>query len=178
MPSDERYLVLGLDLGIASCGFALIDRAAGTILELGSHLFDTPADAKTKTSLAAKRRGARSARRNTKRHRDRQKHCLAILARHGLVQPGTQKEWLHSAKGDRPVLELRAAGLDNLLSDRQLSQVLYNLSTRRGYIPHGEGDGGEDADAFRERLGGHFADAETTVINGGQPVYYYIISVE
>lgn len=36
-----RYLVLGIDPGSASCGFALLDMENYEILEMGSHLFDT-----------------------------------------------------------------------------------------------------------------------------------------
>ncbi len=144
--NHSHYYILGLDLGIASIGFALIDTIAGDILEMGSHLFDIPWEPKSRASLAATRRSARSVRRNTKRRRDRQKHCLKILAVHGIVPEGVDKEWLHSAKGDKPVLELRVKGLDEPLTNRELAQVLYNLSARRGYIPHGEGKSGADKD--------------------------------
>lgn len=133
------YLVLGLDLGIGSCGFALIDLNNHRILEMGSHLFDIPQNPKDHTSLAVVRRNARHVRRNTKRKRDRQKHCLNLLTKHGLVPAGSNKEWLQSRKGDKPLLKLRAVGLDKLLTDREFSQILYVLSSRRGYIPHGEG---------------------------------------
>lgn len=36
-----RHLVLGMDPGIASCGFALIDTANHEILDLGVRLFDS-----------------------------------------------------------------------------------------------------------------------------------------
>ena len=39
---EPRHLVLGLDPGIASCGFALIDTSNQEILEMGSRLFDAP----------------------------------------------------------------------------------------------------------------------------------------
>ena len=50
---DRPYLVLGLDLGIGSCGFALLDLSNHCILEMGSHLFDVPQE--KKKSLAAVR---------------------------------------------------------------------------------------------------------------------------
>lgn len=142
----SSYLILGLDMGIASCGFCLIDTEQKSILEMGAHLFDTPVEPKSNMSLATKRRAARSVRRNTKRRRDRQKHCLTLLINHGIVPEGASKEWLHSTKGDLPMLTLRAKALDEMLDDRQLAQVLYNLSARRGYIPHGEGRASDDTD--------------------------------
>lgn len=136
---DYPYTVLGIDLGIGSCGFALLDLTNNQILEMGSHLFDVPQNPKDRTSLATTRRNARHARRNIKRTRDRQKHCLELLIAHGLVPEGSGKGWLQSRKGDKPLLKLRANGLRVKLSDRQFAQVLYVLSNRRGYIPHGEG---------------------------------------
>lgn len=142
----EPYYILGLDPGIASCGFALIDIRNCVILEMGAHLFDAPQEDKTKVSLAVSRRNARSARRNNERTKNRQKHCLSLLKAHGLVPEEATKGWLQSKKGDKPIIELRVAGLDRALSDREFSQVLYSLSGRRGYLPNGEGDGKDVGD--------------------------------
>lgn len=136
----DRKLVLGLDPGIASCGFALIDINNHEILEMGSHLFDAPQEDKKKTSLAVVRRTARSARRNNKRTKDRQKHCMNLLKKYGLIPKDASRQWFQSQSGDRPILELRASGLDRKLTNRELAQILYSISGRRGYIPHGEGD--------------------------------------
>lgn len=135
----EPYLVLGLDPGISSCGFALLDMNNHKILEMGSHLFDAPQDSQTKVSLAVGRRSARSARRNNLRTKNRQKHCMELLQEAGLVPQGVTKQWFQSTKGDRPLLELRFAALERPLTNREFAQVLYALSARRGYIPHGEG---------------------------------------
>lgn len=135
----EPYLVLGLDPGISSCGFALLDMSNHKILEMGSHLFDAPQDSQTKVSLAVGRRSARSARRNNLRTKNRQKHCAKLLKKSGLVPENATKQWFQSAKGDRPLLELRFAALERPLTNREFAQVLYALSAHRGYIPHGEG---------------------------------------
>lgn len=135
----EQYLVLGLDPGISSCGFALLDMNNHKILEMGSHLFDAPQESKTKVSLAVGRRNARSARRNNLRTKNRQKHCMKLLKEAGLVPDDATKQWFQSAKGDRPLLELRFAALERILTNREFAQILYALSARRGYIPHGEG---------------------------------------
>ena len=63
----EHHLVLGLDIGIGSCGWSIIDRAQQTIVDMGVRLWDPPQESKTKQSLAATRRQARSARRNMTR---------------------------------------------------------------------------------------------------------------
>jgi CRISPR-associated endonuclease Csn1 len=144
---EKPYLILGLDPGIASCGFCLLDIANHRILELGVHLFDAPQEKKTNTSLAATRRNARSSRRNTKRRADRKKHCLSLFKEYSLVPNDASKHWLQTSKGDKPILSLRAKGLNEALTDRELAQVLYSLASHRGYIPHSEG-GLKDSDGF------------------------------
>lgn len=134
-----RYLVLGMDPGIASCGFALLDVNNHEILEMGVRLFDAPLHPKTKQSLAAIRRGFRSTRRNIDRTQDRLKHCLKCFKKYGVVPDDADKEYLHMVKGDKQPLELRVDGLNRMLTNREWGMVLYSLCKRRGYIPHGEG---------------------------------------
>ena len=143
MNQERPYLVLGLDPGISSCGFCLLDLTNHEILEMGSHLFSAPQNNKN-VSLAAERRNARSSRRNNQRTKDRLTHCLRLFEEEGLVPEGADKAWLQSKKGDWPVLKLRAHGLSHLLSDRHFAQVLYSLAGNRGYIPHGEGRGSDE----------------------------------
>ena len=153
MENERPYLVLGLDPGIGSCGFALLDMTNHKILELGSHLFDVPQESKTRVSLAVTRRNARSVRRNTLRTKNRLKHCLELLVKNGLAPEGADKTWLQQKKGDKPVLKLRRKGLDELLTPREFAQVLYSLCGHRGYIPHGEGSGETDDAEGRKVLG-------------------------
>lgn len=138
-----RRLILGLDPGIASCGFALIDIENEEILEMGSRLFDSPIVPKTKQSKAVVRRGFRSTRRNIDRTKDRLKHCLKAFKEAGIVPADATAEYFHTQKGDLTPVELRAEGLDRLLTNRELSIALYSLCKRRGYIPQGEGDANE-----------------------------------
>lgn len=137
-----RHMVLGMDPGIASCGFALIDTENHEVLEMGVRLFDSPVHPKTKQSLASVRRGYRSVRRNIDRTQDRLKHCLGLLKRYTVVPQDADKEYFHTVKGDKPPLSLRVDGLDRLLTNREWAIVLYSLCKHRGYIPHGEGDSG------------------------------------
>lgn len=150
MDANRPYLVLGLDPGIASCGFCLLDMTNHKILEMGSHLFKAPQEDKTKVSLAVTRRNARSIRRNTARTAARLKHCLSLLVEADLVPPDADRAWFQTKKGDKPVLKLRATGLDRLLTDREFAQALYSLCGRRGYIPRGEGRLGEADDNDNE----------------------------
>lgn len=141
-----RYLVLGLDPGIASCGFALLDMENHEILEMGSRLFDTPVNPKNGVSLATARRGFRSTRRNLDRTQHRLKHTMNLLKEFDVVPQDATKEYFHTIKGDKPPLELRVKALDKLLTDREWALVLYSLCKRRGYIPHGESSNTTDAE--------------------------------
>ena len=171
MSNDRHYLVLGLDPGIASCGFCLLDMTDHKILEMGSHLFDAPQEAKTKVSLAVTRRNARSVRRNNQRTKARLAHCLRLLKDAGLVPADADKTWFQTVKKDKPILKLRAAGLDRLLSDREFAQVLYSLCGNRGYIPHGEGRLGETDDAEGKKvLGAIKKNSEAMAENGCRTV--------
>ena len=134
-----RHLVLGMDPGIASCGFALIDINNHEILEIGVRLFDSPTHPKTGQSLAVIRRGFRSTRRNIDRTQARLKHCLEVLEKYDVIPQDATKEFFHTTKGDKQPLKLRVEGLDRLLTSREWALVLYSLCKRRGYIPHGEG---------------------------------------
>ncbi len=127
------YYVLGLDPGIASCGFCLLDLANHRIVEMGAHLFATPQEPKTHMSLAVGRRSARSMRRNIKRTRDRLSHALDLMKAEGIVPVDAQKQWFQPRKGEKQVLKLRADGLDRRTRDR-LSHAL-DLMKAEGIVP-------------------------------------------
>ena len=59
-----------------------------------------------------------------------------------------------------------------------LKDVIAPLSPEFITIYSGEEVAEENAESFCRSLGAHFPDAETSVIRGGQPVYYYIVSIE
>ncbi|MBR2683896.1 MAG: type II CRISPR RNA-guided endonuclease Cas9 [Atopobiaceae bacterium] len=142
--------VLGIDAGIASVGFCLLDLDNHQILELGSRLFDQPIESKTNQNLSVARRQARGQRRLIARRKVRKGRCLGILKNCGLVPAGVDAGWLQSRKGDKNPLALRAEGLDRRLSDRELAQVLYLLCTHRGYIPH-NADKTKTGDAAKDK---------------------------
>lgn len=138
-------LILGLAPDIDHVGWAVIDADGHKVLGMGVHRFNPPLDPKSKVSLARKRRSFYYARINRRRTKYRAKAVLTVLRSHGLVPEGAGPEWLQSAKGERPVARLRAAGLDEPLNGRELAQVLYYLGLHRGYDPRGESMDG-DAD--------------------------------
>ena len=134
------YLVFGIDIGIGSAGWSLLDIANKRIVDMGVHLWEVPQEPKTKVSTATTRRNARSSRRNNDRHATRMAKCLELLKAHGLVPEDAEASYLQPRKGEKQILAIRSEGLDRKLSDREFARALYHICNRRGYIPHGDGD--------------------------------------
>ena len=136
--------VLGLNIGIGSIGWCLVDFDEERLIDMGVRLWDVPQAPKTKESLAAARRAYRGTRRNIARATDRRSRCLALLKDAGIVPADAGKGYLQLAKGDAHPVLTRAAALGSRVSDRALAQALYNICSRRGYISHAGGGGGAD----------------------------------
>ena len=60
----------------------------------------------------------------------------------------------------------------------KMSEAFEDLEPEIITVYYGEDVSGEDAETTAKALEKAFPDAEVTVVNGGQPVYYYMISVE
>ncbi len=61
---------------------------------------------------------------------------------------------------------------------KELSWAIDELNPEFITMYYGEDVDEEDASAVSDTFKGNFPDAEITVINGGQPVYFYMISIE
>ena len=61
---------------------------------------------------------------------------------------------------------------------KELSWALNEFSPEFITVYYGEDVQEDDANSASEILSGNFPDSEVSVYNGGQPVYYYMISVE
>ena len=130
------HYTLGLDIGIASIGWAVLgndeDGTPNRIIDLGVRIFESAEVQKTGESLAAPRRDARSARRRLRRHRHRLERIRYLLVQQGVL---TQEEMthLHDKSDMVSPYQLRTEGLDRLLNAREFSKVLIHLAQRRGY---------------------------------------------
>lgn len=60
----------------------------------------------------------------------------------------------------------------------KITKRMYKRSSSLITVIKGDGVSDEDADKLVQQLSDKFSDAEVSVIDGGQPVYYFIISVE
>lgn len=132
----DCHYTLGLDIGIASIGWAVLgndeDGKPNRIIDLGVRIFDKAEVENTGESLAAPRRDARSARRRLRRHRHRLERIRYLLVQQGVL---TQEEMTHLYDKSDTVspYQLRTEGLDRLLNAWEFSKVLIHLAQRRGY---------------------------------------------
>ena len=110
--------VLGIDVGIASVGWSLVDINNKKIINMGVRLFDSADASNNKT-----RRLARSARRNLRRRKYRLKSINELLEQHGFESPDNIN--------NNPY-ELRVKALTEKVSGKELYTILYHLAKRRG----------------------------------------------
>ncbi len=124
---------VGLDIGIASVGWCVIDNEEKRILGMGVRAFDKAEDAKTGASLALPRRLARSARRRTRRRRIRMERLRELIVASGMLTPETLERAFVATPESPTPYELRVAGLDLCLTETEWARVLSHLCKRRGY---------------------------------------------
>ena len=126
--------ILGLDIGIASVGWAAVALDANDepykILDLNSRIFKAAEQPKTGASLAAPRREARGSRRRIRRRRHRMERLRHLFVREGLLS-AEEIEALFKAPAD--VYRLRAEGLSRCLDDGEWARVLYHIAKHRGF---------------------------------------------
>ncbi|WGE63689.1 type II CRISPR RNA-guided endonuclease Cas9 [Actinobacillus equuli subsp. haemolyticus] len=123
--------ILGLDLGIASVGWAVveIDEQENPLglIDVGVRTFDRAEVAKTGESLALARRLARSSRRLVKRRADRIKKARRLLKAENIL-------FSIDEKLPNDVWQLRVKGLDQKLERQEWAAVLLHLLKHRGYL--------------------------------------------
>ncbi|WP_044470241.1 type II CRISPR RNA-guided endonuclease Cas9 [Mannheimia massilioguelmaensis] len=123
--------ILGLDLGIASVGWAVveIDEQGNPLrlIDVGVRTFERAEVAKTGESLALARRLARSSRRSVKRRAVRIKKAKRLLKAENILL--SVDEILPN-----DVWQFRVKGLDHKLERQEWAAVLLHLLKRRGYL--------------------------------------------
>ncbi len=134
----NENLAFGIDLGIGSCGWAVLQAppsaaAPGAIKAIGSWIFDVP---ETSEGLSKRkptnqiRRGSRLLRRVIRRRRHRMSELRGLFRQSGLLS--TDSPDALKLKGLDP-WELRARGLDKLLSGSEFAVALGHIAKRRGF---------------------------------------------
>ncbi|WP_373767797.1 type II CRISPR RNA-guided endonuclease Cas9 [Glaesserella sp.] len=124
--------VLGLDLGIASVGWAVVEIDQNEhpirLIDLGVRTFERAEVPKTGDSLALARRLARSSRRLVRRRAVRLLKAKRLLKQEGILQADDVKPLPNNP------WELRVKGLNYLLDRTEWAAVLLHLLKHRGYL--------------------------------------------
>lgn len=142
MQSNNPAYTLGLDIGMASVGAALLSGSDERIVALHVRTFDKAEVPKTGESLNKQRRDARSARRRLRRRAFRLLRLARLMRRRGLIAEATHDSFF--LPGVSP-WDLRAAGLDRLLTEKEWATVIYHLVKHRGFHSNRKSEAKEDA---------------------------------
>ena len=135
--------VFGLDIGIASVGWAVLDESR--VVDLGVRCFDKAETAKEGDPLNLARRQARLLRRRLYRRAWRLTQLARLLKREGLIEDA--RLFAHSPAFTEPdptdpigkrqqltsAWERRRKGLDHLLTPLEWARVIYHLCKHRGF---------------------------------------------
>ena len=136
-------IILGLDIGIASIGWAVIaydkeDVTKNKIIKSGVRIFTQAEHPKDGSSLAMPRRLARGARRTLKRKRQRMKGVKKLFMKYLALSKedlfiGDEDKTIYGKQGRVDVWELRDEALKRVLTSDELARVLTHIAKRRGY---------------------------------------------
>ena len=129
--------VLGLDIGITSVGWAVLELDTHDepirIVDLNSRIFEKAEVPKTGESLAAPRRMARSARRLTRRRRFRLHRVRRYLIRNRILDARQVEELYVDSIGKTDIYELRYQALSQPVSNSDWARLLIFFAKHRGF---------------------------------------------
>lgn len=148
-----RYKI-GLDIGISSVGWAVINLDKKRIEDLGTRMFDAAENPKNGSSLATPRREARSMRRRLRRRRYRVSRVRKFLIQSGLLSEVEAEQLFDWQDGDLDIWLIRVNALERKLTDREFARVLIHYAKNRGFKSNRksetkEGEGGALLKAVR-----------------------------
>ncbi len=138
---------IGLDIGISSVGWAVINVDKERIEDLGSRMFDAAENPKNGSSLATPRREARSMRRRLRRRRYRVSRVRKFMIQSGLLSEVEADQLFDWQDGDLDIWLIRVNGLERKLTDREFARILIHYAKNRGFKSNRksetkEGEGG------------------------------------
>lgn len=126
-----RYRI-GLDIGIASVGWAVINEDKSRIEDLGVRIFKKAEESDGK-ALNLARREARGTRRRLRRRSVRMKKVKEIIIKYNVVFQEELANLYNMSNTDKDVWQLRSEGLDKILDRKEWARVLTSIAKRRGY---------------------------------------------
>lgn len=153
--------VLGIDGGIASIGWAMIelDGDSGAVLAAGVRTFDAPETDKDKTPSNSVRRATRGQRRVIRRRRQRMTCLRGLFVAEGLL-PSADRDALRRPGFDP--WQLRAEGLERCLEPAEFAVALGHIARHRGFpFQLQAGAGRQRAERHVGHAGGHRRHART-----------------
>lgn len=143
---DQQQLVLGLDLGPSSIGWALLDEQNQRVIATGVRVFPEGVDRDPSGGEQSKnqtRREKRALRRQVQRHSRRLTILRDSLVEAGLLPPD------HASQSQVFRLDpysLRTKALCEKLSPEELGRVFYHLAQRRGFLSNRKTDKTKEKD--------------------------------
>ncbi len=169
-------LILGLDLGTASLGWALLDEKDESLYRCGVRIFPEGVDRDTKgaeLSKNEKRRLARSHRRLLRRRSARKRKLKSLLVEAGLLpevvlaprKDSARQDWEKNVFKQADPYELRKKGLDEPLEPHEVGRALLHLSQRRGFLSNRKAD--REKKKETEGLLGEISDLENKIQESG-----------
>jgi len=147
--------ILGIDLGIASCGWGIIEvcEDAGKVIAAGVRCFDAPLIDKTGEPKSAARRVARGQRRVIRRRRQRMNLIRRLIVEYGLLPDNSPDALHHALLRIQPSVAgsqvtpwiLRADAHKRLLTNDELAVVLGHIARHRGFRSNSKSEAGANA---------------------------------
>ncbi len=125
--------VMGLDIGIKSIGWAVINLEKNRIEDLGVRLFEAAERPKDGGAVNEKRREYRSLRKRLKRKKVRMDKIKELFIKYNLIDKDNVASLYILSKEDTDVWKLRLEALDRKLTNREFARVLTAIAKRRGY---------------------------------------------
>lgn len=157
--NQKSNIILGLDIGKTSVGFALVDKEQNyKILNAGVRIFDAPETPKEQTSLQKVRGEFRRARNSNENEFYRTKQIVKCMLKYGILDietirnydkspkvkniPKSKKKHLFYIKtaeylfykksNHNNILNLRVKALYHKLSNLEFARLLYSMNKHRG----------------------------------------------
>ncbi|MCQ2531084.1 MAG: type II CRISPR RNA-guided endonuclease Cas9 [Saccharofermentans sp.] len=134
--------ILGLDVGIGSLGWAVVDEDKRRIVDLGVRIFESGEEGATKAADRAsqQRRAKRATRRLNKRCQQRKLRLKKELDQIGLITPEQINNAYRTKGYNADVWRYRSEGLNRKLEPLEIASILINFANYRGYQDFYEDD--------------------------------------
>ncbi len=150
--------ILGIDLGIASLGWAVIEHDAqndanNKIVDCGVRLFTAAETPKEKESPNKARREARGIRRVIKRKRLRMNKIKKLCISHGLLNANdlNLENGIFNSKANRTdVWKLRHDALHRMLTPSEMARVMIHIAKHRGFKFIGDDESDEESGKVKQ----------------------------